>query len=1060
MRKMAVCVVILLMSVTGAFAQDYFGQNKMAYEKLTNFTETDHFIFYHSMNLSDPSQKAHFERQIIDPFENAYRFYSATFNHNINRKIIVLAYKSHSGFEGNNVIDSSGYESKYEFCNVRKNTLKAIGANGAYVYFLPEGVGAFAEPSRDRIVVKLDFYPNLNTTIIAHELGHQFQFDMLRTGVLGRLGGRLMQPPAWFMEGGADYWADKFNPYTRDDIRKMSQREAAANPEKDLPTWYALNSNSGDAYSMGAMPFYFIEEKFGKDVVTDFYVSRLKTNQRANMLKTLGELVNKKIQRSRGLNVSNQEESKDKGKSQSKLEMSPNTFDRLHREFWASKYAKDAQARPTPFTDNANFKSWSMVPENFPYPITSAVPSCDGTRIYGISINKGNVVAVTFKVTDNSDKILTDPEENKVEVLTPYNSPNPVEYLIAQELNVWPFNGSDLTVTCDGKKLAIIGRVGKDHAITLWDVEKKKMLEAVRIDLDQVFSPVFSKDGNILYFSASKNLTRSIYSLDLNTREVLPLTGTGGPLDFDTAPAISSDGSRLAFVSFVEDFQKLFILDLKTGVKEQITFGRFNDNSPSWSHDDKMLVYTSDEDAGIWSVHTLDLETGTVSQRMNQFGGNFTPWFIPGSTDKVLYTTRWRYDQYGPYIYPNFETFHAELREPVKSYVIDKSNKAVSMNYAFREDDLFETEVDNNQVLNAKEPPEKYKLYGRQVTFGYTQMFGAWGGTTMAMSNILEDKHYYFRMMSYGDFKMYDFAHLNQENQLNWGYALYKQQLPLRYAYWQPTISGSKYPAQFVLNSTWASQMGADFFLRLPRSKFTRFEATVRVKNKKFENEYGLTPEIIEEFGLEDELTPEDKELLKMYKDATGSSMSFVGAYVRDTGRDFEWGPLNGNKIRAQIEVAPPVGSLLGYTTLSVDARKYMCLGQCRDSLFAVRGFTSWSSNPMNGEVTINSMDQLRGYSYGSFIGNQFAYGSAELRFPLAELGINFLGYMPIRGILFADAGYSRFSEQKFAGQKGLSYGAVIQFPLFGFPVNYGLSWTEKDGFKDRKSVTYVGFSW
>lgn len=1050
-KKLAlVLVVFVCLGNSEAFAQEYFGQNKMAYEKLDKYTETDHFMIYHSLDLEDPYQKKHFEEQVLNPLENSYRYFSSVFNHNLKHKIPVMVYKSHSGFEGNYVIDGPFYKD----CEVRKKTWRSITGGQAAIYFLPEGVGAFAEPTRNRIVLKLDFLPPLNATMIAHELGHIFQYDMLG-GILGRLV-NMIQLPSWFIEGGADYWADQYNPYTRDDIRKMNQRMAAGNPEKYLPTWEELNSDQGDAYSMGAMVFKFVRDKFGEDIVKDFYLAKLKNKKRGNLLQILGEAINKKNDPVKPAMQSGQTNGK---QNKNKLEMSPHTFDRLHREYWADKYAMDSRVRPTPHSDNSNFKSWSVVPDYFPYPAVSAVPSCDGKTIFAISVKKSNISVVSFKAKENADEVLTDPDDNKVENITPFFPPKPLEYVVAQELNVWPFNGSDLTVSCDGKKVAVFGRVGRDHALTIWDVEKRELVETIEIPFDQAFSPFFSTDGKKVYFSASKNVTRNVYVVDLETRDIRNITGNGNFDAFDTAPAVSHDGTRLAYVSFDGDFQKLFLMDLATGQHEQLTFGRFNDNSPSWSEDDKTLVYTSDEEAGIWNVHTLDLETRTVSQRTNLFGGAFTPKYVPGNPGQIYYVAYQQYDQYRTFIYPNFEVFRAELRAPVNSYQVQ--NTRPNMDFAFRVDDLFQIQADKNQLLNGKKPPEKFKLYGRSVSFGYSPYFGGFGGTSVAISNLLENQHYFIRALSYGDFKIFDGAYLNQKNRLSWGYASYYQKLPIRYGYWQFDFRGSKYPAQFILNQTWTTQYGVDLFTNYPLNKFKRLEGGIRFKNRSYLSEYGLTSEVVQDPEFADLFTPADIELFNLYGKSTGSSVSLVGAYVIDTGVDAYpvWGALNGNRIRAQIEYAPRTNNrLLSYTTLSIDARKYICLGQCQSSLLAVRGKTSFSSNPTSGEIELSEIDQLRGYPYGSYIGNQFVYGSAELRFPLGVLGVNGLGYMPLRGILFGDVGYSRFSGQKYPGQSGMSVGAIIQFPLFGMPFNYGISWTDKDGFKDRKAVAYFGF--
>ena len=132
---------------------------------------------------------------------------------------------------------------------------------------------------------------------------------------------------------------------------------------------------------------------------------------------------------------------------------------------------------------------------------------------------------------------------------------------------------------------------------------------SIRISTKEVTDPdvAVSSDGRWLVFNALGHLFQ------------LPTTGGGakqltfGPY-YDSAPAISPDGTRVAFISDrkVSSQGNLFVLDLASGQIHQLTEEAWVDR-PVWSPDGKSLVFLSYQVTGpagnYWIVGPMTMKT-------------------------------------------------------------------------------------------------------------------------------------------------------------------------------------------------------------------------------------------------------------------------------------------------------------------------------------------------------------------------------------------------------------------------------------------------------------------
>jgi hypothetical protein len=177
----------------------YFGKNNIHYDRFDwHIYTTDHFEIYYY-----PELERHLER-IAGYAESAYQHVSADLKHDLSFKIQLVLFKTHSEFEQQNV------------------------APGA----AQEGVGAFAEPYRQRMLLPIDDPPDNLYGLITHELTHQFQFDIIPQGLIRQ------NVPLWVNEGGAEYERGQWDPLdlmmirdaaVADSVPKMSKTDGYGN---------------------------------------------------------------------------------------------------------------------------------------------------------------------------------------------------------------------------------------------------------------------------------------------------------------------------------------------------------------------------------------------------------------------------------------------------------------------------------------------------------------------------------------------------------------------------------------------------------------------------------------------------------------------------------------------------------------------------------------------------------------------------------------------------------------------------------------------------------------
>lgn len=540
MMRRIVSAALLLLAVSPAWAQ-YFGKNKVRYDTFEwKIYATPHFriSFYDRV---EPSLA-----KVASFAESAYDELARRLNYQIPEPIPLIAYATHADFEQTNTI----------------------------VQFIPEGVGAFALPSRNRMVLPVDLPDEDLQKLIQHELVHIFQFEILFQGRLGRA--LTANPPQWFMEGMASYFADDEDSRARAVMRDAVLADRLASVGEG-PQGY-------EAYRYGHMVFKFVEAEWGEEGLRDFVFE---------FRNSLSGSVVRAIKRAFDLEV--------------------DEFDSRFRSWLRTFYL--------PFVERGDPREFGQLfrvegPQGSRSNEASPVASPSGDLIAAFSTHKEDVDLVLLGV----------PDRRLFRNLTRGNTTR-YQYLIAQMLTVGPDRGRDLAFSPDGNLIAVFARRERGRDLLLLDAHNGRIRRRVPMPVDQAMQPAFSLDGKTIAFRAFDQGQSDVFLLDLASGEITNFTRDPA---YDADPVFTPDGKGMVITSQGAEFTKLYRIELDSPTRRtQLTFGEGNDEGSSFSRDGKRLYFASDRDQGVLDIYMLNLESQELTRLTRVIGAALNPVAIP-----------------------------------------------------------------------------------------------------------------------------------------------------------------------------------------------------------------------------------------------------------------------------------------------------------------------------------------------------------------------------------------------------------------------------------------------
>jgi len=917
---LAALLLVLQAGTASAQFNPYFGKNNIHYDKFEWMTyTTDHFEIYYY-----PQIDRHLER-IAGYAESAYQQISADLKHDLSFKVPLILFKTHSEFEQQNVAPPDASS---------------------------EGVGAFAEPTRDRMLLPIDAPSDQLYGLITHELTHIFEFDIIPQSLIRR------SVPLWVNEGLSDYERGLWSP-----IDLMSVRDAAVAdivPKMSELEGYGNTTNPRLIYNLGHAVFEFIEAKYGKEGIRQFMFSLRKSV------------------------IGGGEDAYEEA-----LRMKKDEFDQAFE-----RYLKD---RFKPFRDKERPADYGrdLAPNQEKTSFAEALsiaPSPSGDLIAAVTVNR--------KDRELDIALLSAKDGSVVRNLTSgFDKDMGFDHIVQLgERFEMPWMGW----SPKGDRLAYFVRTEKERTLIVENVLTKNIDVRVPMkEVDEPESPAFSPDGGTIAFAALQNGVGDIWTIDLATHKLTNLTNDAFA---ESGPTYSADGKYIIYNARVSGNQKLFRLDLDTKKKTQLTFGT-QDETAAQFVDDHTIVFSSTatdpsvplepevaKNGNIYNIWTLDLKTNELRQYTDALGGNWSAVVLPDpKTPRIAFISYYK-GEYSIRTLERKEPLHtavsSDFGEPTE--VIDFT---APLQHTLVKENIKKKGVFDKMFLEGRPP----------INVGVTSNGDVFGGSQVSFGDVLGDQQFNLFAASISQYRTLSLTYVNLSRRFQWALQGFDQTTffygSLGGVFYDPTFAPLFSRDQAVATTT---VRGGNAIGIYPFDRYRRVELSAGVVQ--INQEY--TDPSVQAVSQQFQTAPGGQQIF-----ANGTLMPLSVAFVQETTVFREFGPLAGNTMRLAYNVSPPVAGLLSRQTLDLDLRHYLRIGGSGLLATRLRGYKSYGQLP--DFMYFGGNGDMRGYDYLSFVGQNAVFANVELRFPLIEAALTPIGVIGgVRGVFFADIGGGWFKNQ------------------------------------------------
>lgn len=1033
--KKHVFVFLILITASGVINQadaQYFsfGKNRVQYDKFEwRYIQSDHFdIYYYDAKNYYLAEFSAFS------LEAAYKQLKTDFNHQIADRIQVIIYASHGEFSQTNVVP------------------------------LPvdaQGIGGVTDKYKNRITVPFQGNYSDFRRVLHHELVHAVFNDLFYGGSLQSIISNNIQLvfPLWFEEGLAEFTALGWDTNT-----DMFIRDAVMNTY--LPPIPYLQGYF--AYRGGQSFWFYITEEYGREKIAEI-LNRIRQTrsveeglrQSVGMnIEQLSDRWQEWLRKRYWPEITNRESLKDIAQHVTKREIAGS--------YNTSPSITPQGDRIALITNKRGYFDVVVISSIDGTVLKTLIKGEDNVDFEELNILRPNL----SWSPDGSQLALSTRSGGKHDIAIVEYSSGKTRKLRFEDMN----SIGSVAWSPDGNKIAFQGSNGPFVDIYTYDLTEGTLLNLTN-DVFSDSDPYWSLDSKTVYFASDRGDKTALNTFkedfnqllqpDLDQTDLYAVRiGSGRAERLTISPdwsemrPIETQGGKLFFISDQNGIQNIFVMDLDT-----------RDVSPVTDLMSGVMQMSITKDASRIAINSINggyLDIFLLQNPLNRVKSAPLEPNLWASL-RVLVPDAQRVPALGyADIVVNGEPEDLnEPAEPSSSSVPADPNMVDFRNYQFGDvtdpttgepvaEDNFS--VFDSRLEDGRFVPKRYRLNftpdftyaGGSLSTGY----GVFALSQVVFSDLLGDHQLYFASNLVFDLRNSDYA-------LSYGYFKERTNYTLNYFHTArnfQTFGGDLVRYRFY---------GGGPSLSYPINKFERVDYGASFitisqdisslnpfREREAEKRYFLYPSVTytRDFTMPGFIYP-----------MSGSrvALSLTGSPPINKG------VLSFASVMGDARYYIPLGQS-GIYTIALRGSGALSLGRDRQNFF-LGGMESWINYEWKNEIPIDRLEDIfftlpalpmRGHVYSSTIGDRFMLLNAEFRFPLiAALLPGPIPLFPlynITGAAFVDVGQAW--QGTTAQETLVGAGVGLRSIIFGIPLRFDFGWEyDKDGFGKRRDYLSIG---